>query len=82
MEARLTDRRINLKQLVERLKFLGRQTFDERNLCAAASYGASRKPQSLDGLHRRQQCSAFSQRRNNRIQNRNATVRYRSRLNC
>lgn len=37
MEARLSDRRINLKQLVERLKFLGRQTFDERNLCAAAS---------------------------------------------
>ena len=54
MEARLTDHRINLKQLVERLKFLGCQTFDEGNLCAAASYGASRKPQSLDGLHRRQ----------------------------
>lgn len=63
----LTDRRINLEQLVERLQLLRRQTFDKRPLRAAASYGTSRKPHSLDDLCRGQQCSAFSQRGNDGI---------------
>jgi hypothetical protein len=37
MEAGLTDRRINLEQLVERLQLLRGQTFDKRPLRAAAS---------------------------------------------
>lgn len=58
MEACLADRRINLKQLVERLQLLRCQPFDQRILRATTSYGAGRKPNSLDDLHRRQIAAA------------------------
>lgn len=82
MEAGLTDRRVNLEQLVERLQLLRGQTFDKRFLRAAASYGTSRKTHSLDDLCRGQQCSAFSQRGNDGIHNRSAAVGHRGRLHC
>lgn len=82
MEAGLTDRRINLEQLVERLQLLRWQPFDQRPLRAAPSYGASCQPHSLDGLRSGQEGSAFSQHGDNRIHDRAAAVGHRGRLYC